>query len=160
MRKLRTSSNILIMKRGKRKITAKQFDKIFDEGKEDILPYRDLKSARWVSPRSLAMLEKSAGNLKKGKAAKAIPSLRKMKQIEAIKGFPGISWRDAIGGHEAYVQGHRVAVWEVQDVYHKVKSIGKTAKHFRWPPALVQSALAYAKAFPDDIAKQREAESF
>ncbi len=39
------------MKERKKKITAKQFDKIFDEGKESILPYVDVKSAKLVKPK-------------------------------------------------------------------------------------------------------------
>ena len=72
--------------------------------------------------------------------------------------FPGIGFRDSVGGREAYVQGHRVAVWEVEEVNHQTKTITKTADHFRWPPALVRCALAYAKAFPKDMARQRQAE--
>jgi len=72
--------------------------------------------------------------------------------------FPGIGFRDSIGGREAYVQGHRVAVWEVVDVYLEAKTIARTADHFRWPPALVRCALAYAKAFQNEIAEQRLAE--
>jgi uncharacterized protein (DUF433 family) len=72
--------------------------------------------------------------------------------------FPGIGFRDSLGGREAYVLGHRLAVWEVVDVYHQSKTIAKTAAHFRWPPALVRCALAYAKAYPNEIAQQREAE--
>jgi uncharacterized protein (DUF433 family) len=72
--------------------------------------------------------------------------------------FPGIGFRDSIGGREAYVLGHRVAVWEVADVYREAKSISRTADHFGWPDYLVKCALAYAKEFPDEIATQREAE--
>src|SRR5881397_1116602 len=72
--------------------------------------------------------------------------------------FPGIGFRDAAGGREAYVLGHRVAVWEVVDVLKEVKSVAKTAEHFRWPPALVRCALAFAKGFPADIDEQRKAE--
>jgi len=73
--------------------------------------------------------------------------------------FPGIGFRDSIGGREAYLLGHRVAVWEVMDVYREAKTIAKAADHFRWPPALVRCALAYAKAYPKEIAQQREAEA-
>ena len=72
--------------------------------------------------------------------------------------YPGIGFRDSAGGREAYVQGHRVAVWEVADVYRETKSVPKTADHFRWPPALVRCALAYAKKFALEMAKQRQAE--
>src|SRR5207247_2366668 len=61
--------------------------------------------------------------------------------------FPGISFRNSLSGREAYLTGHRVAVWEVADVYEETKSIAKTADHFHWPNVLVKRALAYAKAF-------------
>ena len=72
--------------------------------------------------------------------------------------FPGVGFRDAIGGREAYVLGHRVAVWEVVDVYREGKSIARTADHFGWPDYLVKCALAYAKELPDEIAAQRKSE--
>jgi uncharacterized protein (DUF433 family) len=72
--------------------------------------------------------------------------------------YPGIGFRDSAGGREAYVQGHRVAVWEVADVYRETKSVARTADHFRWPPALVRCSLAYAKKFAAELAQQREAE--
>jgi len=58
--------------------------------------------------------------------------------------FPGIGFRGSAGGREAYVLGHRVAVWEVVDAHRQAKTISKTAEHFRWPLALVRCALAYA----------------
>jgi uncharacterized protein (DUF433 family) len=73
--------------------------------------------------------------------------------------FPGIGFRDSAGGREACVLGHRVAVWEVVDVHRHTKSIVKTASHFRWPPSLVRSALAYATAYPDEVEKQCAAEA-
>jgi uncharacterized protein (DUF433 family) len=72
--------------------------------------------------------------------------------------YPGIGFRDSIGGREAYVLGHRVAVWEVVDAYREAKTITKTAAHFRWTPALVRCALGYANSCPNEIARQREAE--
>src|SRR3954465_5532236 len=72
--------------------------------------------------------------------------------------FPGIGFRDAASGREAYVLGHRIAVWEVVDVHPQTKTIAKTAAHFRWPPALVRCALAYAAAYPIEIEQQRRAE--
>jgi hypothetical protein len=72
--------------------------------------------------------------------------------------FPGIGFRDSDGGREAYVLGHRVAIWEVMDVYKEAKSIARTADHFGWPDYLVKCALAYAKEFPREIAAQRRAE--
>jgi len=73
--------------------------------------------------------------------------------------FPGIGFRDSIGGREAYVLGHRVGVWEVVEVYREAKTVARTARHFKWTAALVRCALAYAKAYPDEIARQRDAEA-
>src|SRR5688500_19483519 len=61
--------------------------------------------------------------------------------------FPGISFRNSLSGREAYLTGHRVAVWEVMDVYAEIKTIEKTAEHFHWPSVLVKRALSYAKEF-------------
>src|SRR5437867_9759074 len=72
--------------------------------------------------------------------------------------FPGISFRNSLSGREAYLTGHRVAVWEVFDVHDELKSLDKTAQHFHWPPVLVKRALAYAKAFPEEISRSREGE--
>lgn len=73
--------------------------------------------------------------------------------------YPGIGFRDAASGREAYILGHRVAVWEVDDVQRETKSVNKTARHFCWPPNLVRSALAFARAFSTEISTQRAAES-
>jgi uncharacterized protein (DUF433 family) len=73
--------------------------------------------------------------------------------------FPGIGFRDAAGGREAYLPGQRVAVWEVVDVYREAKTISRTADHFGWPEYLVKCALAYAKQLPAEIAAQRHWEA-
>ena len=73
--------------------------------------------------------------------------------------FPGIGFRGGAAGREAYVLGHRVAVWEVVAAQREAGTIAKTAAHFRWPPALVRCALAFARAYPADIERQREAET-
>ena len=73
--------------------------------------------------------------------------------------FPGIGFRDAAGGREAYVLGQRVAVWEVVDAHREAKSISRTADHFGWPDYVVKCALAYAKQYPKEIAAQRQAEA-
>ncbi len=72
--------------------------------------------------------------------------------------FPGISFRDSLSGREAYLTGHRVAVWEVLDVYAETKSLPKTAEYFHWPSVLVKRALAYGKVFPEEISRSREGE--
>ena len=72
--------------------------------------------------------------------------------------FPGIGFRDGAAGREAHVLGHRIAVWEVMQVLEEVKTNAKAAEHFRWPPALVRCAAAFARAFPAEIELQRQAE--
>ncbi len=79
------------------------------------------------------------------------------KSLEAE--FPGISFRDSLSGREAFVTGRRVAVWEVEDVFNETKSAAKTAAHFGWPLILVKRALAYSRAFPEEIANSKEGES-
>ncbi len=73
--------------------------------------------------------------------------------------FPGISFRDSLAGREAYVSGRRVAIWEVVTVYQDTNSVQKTAQHFGWPSVVVKRALAYAKAFPEEVERAREEET-
>jgi hypothetical protein len=73
--------------------------------------------------------------------------------------FPGISFRDSVSGREAFLTGHRVAVWEVLAVREETKSVEKTVSYFRWPRVLVTRALAYAKAFPEEIRRSRDGET-
>ena len=73
--------------------------------------------------------------------------------------YPDLGFRDAISGREAYVLGHRVAVWAVADVHRETGSITKTAAYFRSPIALVRCALDFAQAFAEEIHRQREAEA-
>jgi uncharacterized protein (DUF433 family) len=73
--------------------------------------------------------------------------------------FPGISFRDSLSGREAYMTGRRVAVWEVLAVHNETRSIEKTADHFGWTRVLVKRALAYAKAFPDEISGSHDGET-
>jgi uncharacterized protein (DUF433 family) len=79
------------------------------------------------------------------------------KSVEAE--FPGISFRDSLSGREAYLTGHRLAVWEVLAVHEETSSVEKTASHFRWPRILVKRALAYAKAFPEEVHTARDEET-
>jgi uncharacterized protein (DUF433 family) len=73
--------------------------------------------------------------------------------------FPGISFHDSLSGREAYLTGHRVAVWEVLAVREETQSVEKTVSYFRWPRVLVTRALAYAKAFPEEIRRSRDGET-
>ncbi len=71
---------------------------------------------------------------------------------------PSIGFREGVGGREAFVLRHRVAVWEVVDLVNEVKTVPKAAEHFRWQPALIRAAMNFAGEFPDDIKQQRLAE--
>jgi uncharacterized protein (DUF433 family) len=66
--------------------------------------------------------------------------------------FALIDFRDTPLGRQAYVQGTRLAVWMVVRI---VRSFGgnveKAAEHLERPSAMVQAAVNYAQAFPDDI---------
>ena len=85
-------------------------------------------------------------------------SILYLKEKALEEEFPGMGFRDAAGGREAYILGQRVAVWEVGDVYREAKSISRTADHFGWPDYLVKCALAYAKQYAPEVEAQRQSE--
>lgn len=66
--------------------------------------------------------------------------------------FAFIDFRDSSIGRQAYVQGSRLAVWEVVSI---ARSYGmdpqRTAEHFHWPLPKVKAAFNYAAAFPEEI---------
>ena len=69
---------------------------------------------------------------------------------EAEFGF--ITFRNSPAGRPAYVQGHSLAVWEVVSVGRSNGlDLVRTARHLKWPVHLVQAALNYATAFPQEI---------
>jgi uncharacterized protein (DUF433 family) len=67
--------------------------------------------------------------------------------------FPAIEFRDGTPGRVAYVTGTRWPVWMVVDL---VKDLGgntsKAAKRLEKPEPVVKMALAYAEAYPEEIA--------
>ena len=67
--------------------------------------------------------------------------------------FPAIEFRDGAPGRVAYVTGTRWPVWMVVDL---VKDLDgntlKAAKRLEKPVAVVKMALAYAEAYPGEIA--------
>src|SRR6266446_702394 len=116
-------------------------------------------STAYVSGRVPARYEKLV--VKQANAAKTSKSnlvARYVIEKSLETEFPGISFRDSLSGREAFLTGHRVAVWEVVDVYAETKSIKKTADHFRWLPVQVKRALAYASAFPEEIRQSQQGE--
>ena len=68
--------------------------------------------------------------------------------------FPHVEFRDSAMGRQACVVGSSLAVWEVVMV---AESHGldpaQTASHLRWPLSRVETVLAYARAYPEEIAR-------
>jgi hypothetical protein len=66
--------------------------------------------------------------------------------------FAFIEFRDSTVGRQAYVQGTRLAVWQAITVLRSYDGdVAKAAAHLAWPEAKMRAAVAYAKAFPDEI---------
>ena len=65
--------------------------------------------------------------------------------------FAMIGFRDSPVGRQAYVEGTRVAVWQVVHLERAYgEDIEKTAKHPTWPVSKVRAAVNYAAAFPEE----------
>jgi uncharacterized protein (DUF433 family) len=66
--------------------------------------------------------------------------------------FAFIDFRDSSVGRQAYIQGSRMAVWQVVSL---TRSYGgdaaRAAKHLEWLLVKVQAASNYARTFPDEI---------
>lgn len=79
----------------------------------------------------------SVGNLPAPVGNPPIGTAKPILSREAVLGWPEppLPFRQ-----EAYLPGHRVAVWEVIDVYRKARFIARTAEHFGWPDYLVKCA--------------------
>ena len=66
--------------------------------------------------------------------------------------FAFIDFRDSAVGRQAYIQGSRLAVWQVVSLVRRhAGDVGKTCEYLAWPAVKVQAALNYAKSFPDEI---------
>jgi hypothetical protein len=66
--------------------------------------------------------------------------------------FAFIDFRDSAGGRQAYIQGTRLAVWQVISLLKSYRGdVTKAAAHLRWPEAKVHAAIGYTEAFPDEI---------
>jgi len=66
--------------------------------------------------------------------------------------FAFIDFRDSAAGRQAYIQGSTLAVWEVMLLVQSYKDDAlAVAKHLKWPEVKVQTAINYAKAFPEEI---------
>jgi hypothetical protein len=67
--------------------------------------------------------------------------------------FPAIEFRDGQPGRVAYLVGTRWPVWLIVALLEELKGdIHAAATRIRKPAALTQMALAYADAYPQEIA--------
>jgi hypothetical protein len=71
---------------------------------------------------------------------------------------PAIEFRQTPVGRIAYIRGVRLAVWlALQTVDDCGGNAEKAAKLLRIPHLLLNAAIVYAQAFPEEIAADREA---
>ena len=81
-------------------------------------------------------------------ATAALLLTEKLKEEE----FPQIEFRQTAVGRQAYVRGTRVQVWMTLMIARDYNmDVKKVAEHLSWPEHKVEAALAYAKAFPDEV---------
>ena len=69
--------------------------------------------------------------------------------------FRHIDFQDTIHGREAFVQGMRIKVWQVEwharNTMSYKRKPAKIAKHLNIPEHWVESALSYCRAYPEEI---------
>jgi uncharacterized protein (DUF433 family) len=94
-------------------------------------------------------LERLARQLSRSVGATASLLLREKLREEA---FPLIEFRSSAVGRQAYVKGHRVTVWQVLWLAREFDmDAHRVAEHLQWGEEPVQEALAYARAYPEEI---------
>ncbi len=96
-----------------------------------------------------ARLERTARALGKTPAQAAILLLE-----EALREreFPCITFRDSAFGRQAFLQGTRLAVWQVATVARGLGGdVQQVAAYFDIPERQAAALLRYAAAYPDEI---------
>ncbi len=96
-----------------------------------------------------ARLERTARSLGKTSAQAAILLLE-----EALREreFPCITFRDSAFGRQAFLQGTRLAVWQVATVARGLGGdVQQVAAYFDIPERQAAALLSYAAAYPDEI---------
>ncbi|HEX9045848.1 MAG TPA: hypothetical protein VF988_02375 [Verrucomicrobiae bacterium] len=67
--------------------------------------------------------------------------------------FPAVEFRDGQPGRVAYLVGTRWPVWLIVELLEELEGdISAAVNHIRKPAALINMALAYADAYPQEIA--------
>lgn len=92
----------------------------------------------------------------KGRGSEAGAAVMLLEEARRREIFPAIDFRDTSPGRLAYVQGTRVPVFFVRELGGDVSS-SDVSTHFVWPLWKAESALAYANAFPDEMASDAKA---
>ncbi|MSQ14705.1 MAG: transcriptional regulator [Dehalococcoidia bacterium] len=63
-----------------------------------------------------------------------------------------IEFRDSAAGRQAYLQGTRLAVWQIVSLARDYAGdVGNTAAHLELPLSQVAAALQYAAGYPNEI---------
>ncbi len=71
--------------------------------------------------------------------------------------FPAIDFRDGFPGRVAYLTGTRWPVWMIVDLVAELENdVASAARRVRRPSALLEMALRYAAAYPDEIAAAQQ----
>ncbi len=66
--------------------------------------------------------------------------------------FPCITFRDSAFGRQAFLQGTRLAVWQVAGVARSLGGdVQQVAAYFAIPERQAAALLRYAAAYPDEI---------
>ncbi len=66
--------------------------------------------------------------------------------------FAFIDFRDSAVGRQAYIQGSRLAVWQVVSLLRGYGGdVRRVCAHLEWSTTKVKAAVSYANAFPDEI---------
>lgn len=66
--------------------------------------------------------------------------------------FAFIEFRDSPVGRQAYLQGTRLAIWQVVSVARDYSDdVDRTAAHLSIPAVQVVAALNYARAYPEEV---------
>jgi uncharacterized protein (DUF433 family) len=69
-----------------------------------------------------------------------------------LRDFAFIEFRDSPVGRQAYVQGTRLAVWQIAKLARAMSADASAlSAELSIPAAQVRAALAYAAAYPDEI---------
>lgn len=65
--------------------------------------------------------------------------------------FPFIEFRDSPVGRQAYLQGTRLAIWQVEWLAREYdRDVHGVAEHLDLPPVQIAAALNYAAAYPEE----------